>query len=61
MSKLLHFPSPDDPRPQPPASSICMPRPVEQVVTNAVFRLALSAPWARPNAPVLPLPLRAIA
>jgi hypothetical protein len=38
MCILLHFPSPDNPRPEPPAPSISMrlPRPVEPVVTDAV-------------------------
>jgi hypothetical protein len=36
MCILLQFPSPDDPRPEPPAPSMCLPRPVEPAVTDAV-------------------------
>ena len=62
MCILLHFPSPDDPRPEPPAPSICMPQPVEPVVTNAVSVRVLPTPSERPSAPLsLPLPLRVIA
>jgi hypothetical protein len=62
MCILLHFPSPDDPRPEPPAPSICMPRPAEPVMTNAVSVHVLPDPQERPSAPLsLPLPLRIIA
>jgi hypothetical protein len=60
MGILLHFPSPDDPRPEPPATSICMPQPVESVVTNAISVHVLSVP--SDSAPLLPpLATRAIA
>ena len=62
MCILLHFPSPDDPRPEPPAPSICMPRPTEPAVTNAVSVHVLPTLPERPSAPVsLPLALRNIA
>jgi hypothetical protein len=44
MCMLLHFPSPDNPRPEPPAPSICMPQPVEPVVTDAVSVHVLPVP-----------------
>ena len=62
MCILLHFPSPDDPRPEPPAPSMCMPRPVEPVVTNAVSVHVLPVPSERESAPLFPpLALRIIA
>ncbi len=48
MCILLHFPSPDDPRPEPPAPSMCMPQPGEPVVTKAE------------SVHVLPLPLESV-
>ncbi len=44
MCILLHFPSPDDPRPEPPAPSMCMPQPGEPVVTKAVSIHVLGGP-----------------
>jgi hypothetical protein len=62
MCILLHFPSPDDPRPEPPAPSICMPQPVEPVVTNAVSVHVLPSPAERESSPhSLPVALRIIA
>jgi hypothetical protein len=62
MCILLHFPSPDDPRPEPPAPSICMPQPVEPVVTHAVSVHVLQSPAERESPPIsLPLALRIIA
>jgi hypothetical protein len=48
MCILLHFPSPDDPRPEPPAPSMCMPQLGEPVVTRAE------------SVHVLPLPLESV-
>jgi hypothetical protein len=36
MCKLLQFPSPDDPLPEPPAPAMHMPRPAQPAATNAV-------------------------
>jgi hypothetical protein len=54
MCILLYFPSPDDPRPEPPATSICMPRPVEPAVTDAVSVHVLPAPTEHPSSPLSP-------
>jgi hypothetical protein len=60
MCILLHFPSPDDPRPEPPAPSMCMPLPVEPAVTNAVSVHVLPVPSE--SVPFFPtLALRVIA
>ena len=62
MCILLNFPSPDDPRPEPPAPSICMLRPVEPASTDAVSVHALPPSSERPSAPLFPLSaLRVIA
>jgi hypothetical protein len=60
MCILLHFPSPDNPPPEPPAPSICMSQPVEPVVTNAVSVNVLPVPSE--SVPFFPtLALRVIA
>jgi hypothetical protein len=60
MCILLQFPSPDDPRPEPPSPSMCMPQAVEPAVTNAVSVHVL--PVSSDSAPLLPpLATRAIA
>jgi hypothetical protein len=60
MCILLNFPSSGDPRPEPPAPSICMPQPVGPVVTNAVSVHVLPVP--SDSEPLLPpLATRAIA
>jgi hypothetical protein len=60
MCILLNFPSSGDPLPEPPAPSICMPQPVEPLVTNAVSVRVLPVP--SDSAPLLPpLATRAIA
>jgi hypothetical protein len=62
MCILLHFPSPDNPRPEPPAPSICMRRPVEPAMTNAVSVHVLPVPSESASAPFFPpLALRVIA
>jgi hypothetical protein len=43
MCKLLQFPSPDDPRPKPPASALSVPQPGELSVPSAVSVHALGA------------------
>ncbi len=53
MCKLLQFPSPDDPRPEPPASALSVPRPGEHSVTRAVSVHALSAPPKSASAPCI--------
>jgi hypothetical protein len=60
MCILLLFPSPDDPRPEPPAPSMCMPQPEEPVVTKAVSVHVLPVPSE--SVPFFPtLALRVIA
>ncbi len=49
MCKLLQFPSPDDPRPEPPASA---PRPGERSLTDAVSGRVLAP--LRDSAPCNP-------
>ena len=44
MCILLNFPRPDDPRPEPPAPAMCMPRPVGPAMTNAVSVNVLPGP-----------------
>jgi hypothetical protein len=44
MCKLLHFPAPGDPPPEPPAASMRMPRPVGPALTDTVASHALAAP-----------------
>jgi len=64
MGALIHFPSHDDPRPEPPAPvpSMCMLRPVEPAMTNAVSIRVLLAPSKRLSVPLSqPLPLRIVA
>ena len=55
MCILLNFPSSDDPRPIPPAPSLCMPRPVEPVVTNVVSVDFLPGTSERQSAPLFPV------
>jgi len=62
MCILLHFPSPDDPRPEPPAPSMCIPQSVEPVVTDAVSVHVLPSQAERESSPhSRPLALRVIA
>jgi len=62
MGILLQFPSPDDPNPESPSPSLCMPRPAEPALTNAVSVLVLTEPLERKSAPLsLLLALRVIA
>jgi hypothetical protein len=62
MGILLQFPSPDDPRPEPPSPSMCMPRPAEPALTNAVSVRVPPAPSKHEIAPLSqPLALRIIA
>jgi hypothetical protein len=51
MGILLQFPSPDDPNPEPPAPSMCMSRPAEPALTNAVSVLVPPAPSKHESAP----------
>ena len=53
MCKLLQFPSPDDPRPEPPASALSVPQPGELAVISAVSVHALSAPQKSVSAPCI--------
>ena len=53
MCKLLQFPAPDDPRPEPPASALSVPRPGELSVLGAVSVHALSAPPKSAGAPFI--------
>jgi hypothetical protein len=53
MCKLLQFPSPDDPRPEPPASALRVPRSGELSVLSAVSVHALSAPPKSAGAPCI--------
>jgi hypothetical protein len=62
MCILLQFPSPDDPRPEPPASFMCLPQSVEPAVTNVVSVHVFPSPSERASSPLpLPLALRIIA
>jgi hypothetical protein len=54
MCILLQFPSPDDPRPEPPAPSMCLPQSVVPVVTNAVSVLVPAVPSESVSAPFFP-------
>jgi hypothetical protein len=54
MCILLQFPSPDDPRPEPPAPSMCLPQPVEPVVTNAVSIIVPAVSSESVSAPFFP-------
>ena len=51
MCKLLQFPSPDDPRPEPPASALSVPQPSEHSVPSAVS--VLSVPPKSASAPCI--------
>jgi hypothetical protein len=51
MCKLLQFPSPDDPRPEPSASALSVPQQGEISVPRAVSVHALSAPPKSASAP----------
>jgi hypothetical protein len=53
MCKLLQFPSPDDPRPEPPASALRVPQPGELSVASAVSVHALSAPPKSASVPCI--------
>jgi len=53
MCKLLQFPSPDDPRPEPPAPALCIPRPGELSTPSAVSVDALTAPPKSAGAPCI--------
>ena len=53
MCILLHFPSPDDPRPEPPASALSVPQPDELSVPSAVSVHALTAPPKSASAPCI--------
>ena len=53
MCKLLQFPSPDDPRPEPPASALSVPQPGELSVPSAVFVHTLSTPPKSASAPCI--------
>ena len=44
MCILLQFPSPDDPRPEPPAPSVRMSQPAEPAVSDAISVRALPLP-----------------
>jgi hypothetical protein len=54
MCKLLQFPSPDDPRPEPPASALSVPQPAELSVTSAASVHALPAPPKSASEPCTP-------
>jgi len=47
MCILLQFPSPNDPRPEPPVPSMRMLRPIEAALTNAASVHALPSPAER--------------
>jgi hypothetical protein len=53
MCKLLQFPSPDDPRPEPPASALSVPLSGELCVSSAVSIHALSASPKSASAPCI--------
>jgi hypothetical protein len=53
MCKLLQFPSPDDPRPEPPASALSVPQPGELSVISAVSAQVLSAPSKSVSGPCI--------
>jgi hypothetical protein len=44
MCILLQFPSPDDPRPEPPLPSVRLPQPAEPAVSDAISVRALPLP-----------------
>jgi hypothetical protein len=44
MCILLQFPSPDDPRPEPPAPSVRLSQPAEPAVSDAISVRALPPP-----------------
>jgi hypothetical protein len=54
MCILLQFPSPDDPRPEPPASALSVPQPAELSVPSAVSVHVLSAPPKSASVPCFP-------
>jgi hypothetical protein len=53
MCKLLQFPSPDDPRPEPPASVLSVPQPVELSAPSAVSVHALTEPPKSASVPYI--------
>ncbi len=61
MCKLLQFPSPDDPLPEPPASALSVPHPGELSVYSAVSVHALSAPPKIASAPCIVAATAAVA
>jgi hypothetical protein len=61
MCKLLQFPAPDDPRPEPPASALSVPQSGELSMPSAVSVHALSAPPKRAGAPCIVAATTAVA